>query len=643
MTARDAVAELVALWPRLPELVGPDWPTLRPRLLEQIDQLSSVATDAERQLGAGRLLRLFTRHPRVGKLLAEAAVRGRRRVSEGKSDDTADWSVLCRQLAAAPYEQWINADFEGRPPGEPFEAERVYLLTFTVDRHARPFAFAAAQLNLAPAADEDSAVLDVVLHGDPDAVTIRPVRTRLTVHRTVSASVPGAAGAAFEVTLRRTDQPVVLIAQFVQGTTRVSQVVRLTLRPAGPVEQSTLLPPLTTGEGPDISITLTSEGMGHRLALRDRTGAAFAHLPHDVTELMSKVREVRKGLDLLLGSSRGPVYETSLTIPEGVYQDGLRTLAEHGVDFFRGLFFAPGGGEDLRKLGKMLLHSVEEAEKGDAPPPRIEIVSDELCLPWHLMYVAKSFREEKLSPTRLLGLGSHITLVPLSTGQRHRPPEACGTLDTLHALIAVNSDIDLPATDRPRTLVSGQLAYWRAHLADRAATLYSSEEVASALVGPRGPDALWYFYCHLEESEEQPSEESRMVLTGDRRLWLKKVRNRAPHEEPLSGAPLVVLNTCGSAAPWPVRRAGFPPYFLAKGARGVVCTEARVPMGFGTEWARRFFDRLLAGVPLGTALYEVSHELLTEHRNLLGLLYTAHGNGGTVLVRRPSAAPARRP
>ncbi|MFI1708570.1 CHAT domain-containing protein [Streptomyces griseoruber] len=645
MTARDAVAELVAQWPRLPELVGPGWSTLRPRALEQIGLLASATTDAERRRGVGKLLRLFLPHPRVGALLAGPAARDPRRTPEGEPDDTAELSELCRQLAAAPYEQWISAVFEGHPPGEPFEAGRVHTLAFTVDRHDHPFAFATAQLDLAPAAGEDSAMLDVTLHGDPDAVTIRPVRTRLTVHRNVPASGPEAASAVFEVTPRRTDRPVVLMARFTRGAARVSQVLRLTLRPAGPVEQSALLPPLTTGdgEGPDISITLMSAGGGHQLCVQDRTGAAFAPLPHGVTELSSKVREVRRGLGQLLGGPGGRVYATSLTIPKDVYQQGLRTLAQHGVDFFRALFRAPGGSEDLRKLGDMLLHAVDEAEKGATPPPRIEIVSDELCLPWHLMYIADRYREDELTPTRLLGLGSRVTLVPLSSGQRHRPPEACGSLDTLRALLAVNSDIDRPGTDRPRTLVSGQLDYWRGHLANRAETLYESEEVTRALVGPREPDALWYFYCHLEEGEDQPSEDTRMVLTGDRRLWLRRVRNTAPYEEPLSGAPLVVLNTCESAPPWPVRRAGFPPYFLAKGARGVVCTEAKVPMEFGTEWARRFFDRLLAGVPLGTALHQVSHELLTEHHNLLGLLYTAHGDSGMLLVRQPSATPARQP
>jgi hypothetical protein len=647
VTARDALAELVALWPRLPGLVGPDWRTLRPRALEQIDLLASATTDAERRLGAGRLLWLFIPHPRVRELLAEPMARDPRRASEGKPDDTADWGVLCRHLAAAPYEQWINAVFEGHAQDEPLEAHHVYTLAFTVDRDAHPYAFTAAQLDLAPAAGEDSAVLDVSLHGDADAVTIRPVRTRLTIHRNVPASGTDTAGAAFEVTLRTADRPVVLMALFTMaGTPSVTQMLRLILRRARPVEQTILLPPLTAGEGgaPDISITLMSTGGGdHTLCVVHRARSASASLPHGVTELMSKVREVRKGLGHLLGGPRCSVYETSLTIPEDLYEEGLRAVAESGIDFFRTLFFAPGGSEDLRKLGDMLVYAVDEAEKEGARAPHIQIVSNELCLPWHLMYVADRYRENELSPTRLLGLGSRITLVPLSSDHRHPPPETSGTLDTLRALLAVNSDIDRPDSDRPRTLVSGQLDYWRERLADRAETLYESDEVTRALVGPREPDTLWYFYCHLEEGEDQPSEDTRMVLTGDRRLWLKRVRNTAPHHEPLSGAPLVVLNTCESASPWPVLRAGFPPYFLAKGARGVVCTEAKVPMEFGVEWARRFFDRLLAGEPLGTALHRVSHDLLTEHRNLLGLLYTAHGDGGMVLVRQRTEPPVRRP
>src|SRR3546814_1694866 len=49
--------------------------------------------------------------------------------------------------------------------------------------------------------------------------------------------------------------------------------------------------------------------------------------------------------------------------------------------------------------------------------------------------------------------------------------------------------------------------------------------------------------------------------------------------------PLVFINACESAELTPLFYSGFVPYFMNKGARGVIGTECRMPAQFAAQWA----------------------------------------------------------
>lgn len=68
---------------------------------------------------------------------------------------------------------------------------------------------------------------------------------------------------------------------------------------------------------------------------------------------------------------------------------------------------------------------------------------------------------------------------------------------------------------------------------------------------------------------------------------------------------------------------------MAKGARGVVGTECKTPALFAMAWAEEFFERFLAGKPLGELLLELRREFLEKHGKPLGLLYALHCDGDT--------------
>ncbi|MEU9342324.1 CHAT domain-containing protein [Streptomyces sp. NPDC048278] len=636
MTAQDAMVELAALWPRLPLLVGRDWPKVRSSALELVGRLADAGDDDERIACAERLLILLAPYSGVRDLLSPAFLAGRR-----STEDGVDLAAVCRLLASAPWERWIDARLDA-PTSDNLSHTRT--LHLQVDRLAHPFAFSSAWPGATASDAAETAWLHVDVYAEAAHVSIRPVRQRLPVFSEVPDLARDLPGASFDITFLRADQPTVVLARVNGPDGLLFQLLPLTLHPDGPVEQCTLLPRGTgraAARPADLRITLVSEGEVHRMLVDDRSGYnPVVVLPHRSKELEILARRARASFETLLTGSDGRVYEKHLEIPEPVYRTGLRAVARSGTDLFRGLFRPNGGSAALRELGDMLIRTVDEAQAGALP--RVEIVSSELSLPWHLMYVTDYCLDAELSPTRLLGLACEVDVVTARPGCRFRGEpgsgadgargEAATTAPGSRspALVAVNTDIDRPDTARARTLVADQTAYWRQGLATRAEVVDDRDRVAAALAG-EDPYALWYFYCHLEQGEEDDPDDVSLVFTGGRHVSLRDLMHDVPADTPLRGSPLVVLNVCMSTMPDTLGRAGFPPYFVSRGARGVVCTETDVPAEFGAQWARRFFDRLLAGHTMRGALHDTRRELVCEHRNLLGLVYTAMGQGDATL------------
>jgi hypothetical protein len=116
-------------------------------------------------------------------------------------------------------------------------------------------------------------------------------------------------------------------------------------------------------------------------------------------------------------------------------------------------------------------------------------------------------------------------------------------------------------------------------------------------------------------------------------LTLADLKLLAPMHRLLPGAPLVFINACESAEMSPLFYDGFVPYFMAKGARGVIGTECEIPALFAAEFAPRFFDRFLAGdESLGEVMHALRREFYEQHNNIMGLLYAAYCDADTLVT-----------
>ncbi len=363
------------------------------------------------------------------------------------------------------------------------------------------------------------------------------------------------------------------------------------------------------------------------------TGSVSTHVSLPITEalLADIVAETRRALMSVI-SQRDATGQLVFQLPVAIDADSnavaLRTLARAGASMFRRIFFGPDSRQDVRALGARL---AERAGR-DGEQLKLQIVAERFPIPWGLLYFGDVADDAPLDWSRFLGMRHIVEQIPLQTDLLVDDPSIRSD-PSLTVGVNVNAGID---QQMKSDFVARQLAFWdriakglgaRLQLGKRS----SRADVLAALRGQCN-DQLLYLYCHAVTSNPgDPGgiNASHLVLTNDEELSLDDLNRNAPMQDKLRGAPLVFINACESAELTPAFYDGFVPYFMAKGARGVIGTECKTPALFATQWALAFFPRFLAGEPLGALFLALRQEFLNQHNNPLGLLYAVYCDGDT--------------
>jgi hypothetical protein len=183
-------------------------------------------------------------------------------------------------------------------------------------------------------------------------------------------------------------------------------------------------------------------------------------------------------------------------------------------------------------------------------------------------------------------------------------------------------------------LIGNQIKYWDG-VKDKGGvsliTRTTGSDLINAFADQATPDQITYFYCHAVSkglNEGGPRASTLQLGTGQS-VTLKDFMLRAPNDIRLASAPLIFLNACESAELSPLFYNGFMPYFVDKGARGMIGTECPVPALFAADWAKNFFDRFLKGQSLGQVFLDLRREYFFNRNNILGLLYAVYCNADT--------------
>ena len=538
-------------------------------------------------------------------------------------------------------QRFFRAEIEDHPADQPLIKDEQYTTAFSVGPSSGT---AVAQSEFPDetlaAADKAIEVFDLTVQLDSDDFEIFGEATRpLRVPRTGRSL----GKARFDIAPRRNGDCRLAASVHYQGNFVHQMELTIPVGTVGeaPVAVSTRgRPPESAAELKPRDIALLVEPAGPQgfscTALGSVGGRAV--LPITATELTAAVDAAREAMMNVISTRSGngeSIFQTRIDIPPEAQQTALRTLARAGARLFQQLFLHPAAGADAKRVGEWL--------RGYAMNPglrlTIQIFADHAPLPWAMLYLGDAAEGSELSWDNFLGMRHIVEQLPLQMSLGTVDNEILST-PKLAVSVNVNTSID-PSLGI--TLVAEHQKYWTKAATDRAGlTLLSrsqKKEVVSALADGHTGDQVVYFYCHATAGGNNDPDHAAIIMGRNDAVTVADLNIDAPTTVQLPGNPLVFINACESAELSPLFYNGFVPYFMAKGARGVIGTECKTPVLFAIEWADAFFDRFLDGAAVGETVLELRRDFLRNHGNPLGLIYGVHCDADTRIA--PALARAK--
>lgn len=523
-------------------------------------------------------------------------------VAPPPSDDAADAEV-------ETISSWLNADLD-RDERE-LAVDRAAQLTVSFGERSAG-AVAAVRAHLAVPRGQEVVELTVDLASTDFAIetTSHPLR----LHRDGRSEAP----AVFTITplhpgISRLSVVVSVGGNFVQrldisfdiGGDAV-RTVRALGRPAASAEVL----------GPRIaSLQISSVGGRYEL-LAIESSPQPLRLAATPLDLAPRIEAVRAAL---LRAVKDDAVSLAMTIPRAHSDALLADLAFAGYRLYQAIF-EDGASPELRAAGDWL-----RSLAGRADVTTLQIVSEGFPVPWPLLYLVDEFDPDALDWGRFLGMQCVVEQIPLAPIAAAPPSTVMESRPRLGVRTLLNETIDAEMPSQP---ITAQRAYWAGH--DVALTEGTTRADLIGALRSDTADQVLYLFCHAE-TDDDDSDASEIIMTGKDAVTLGELKALAPERRPLTGHPLVFFNACESGELSPLFYSGFVPYFLNKGARGVIGTECRTPGLFASEWAKAFFDGLLAGRALGEVVLGLRRRFLAEHNNPLGLLYVVHCDADTIV------------
>jgi hypothetical protein len=532
----------------------------------------------------------------------------------------------------AAQSRWINAAFDDLAPGDPLIKGNWYTLGFGIDVAPQP-ATAGASAQFAEqglfTADAHDVVLTVQLDTDDFDTSGHTAPMR------VPCTGKGYTKARFDLSPRH-DGPCALTATILKDGQFIQQMA-LTFVVGAEAAGGAQPAVDTRGRAPggiavlqprDLSMQIYPAGDGYDCVL---CGAVATHvrLPVNAGLIDAYIRSARDNLMQVVmyqDPAAGYVFQSGIDIPQSALDAALPIMAQAGALLMLTLFDGPGAGDDVRAVGNAL------RQLGTQPDVRlkIQIVAETLPVPWPLLYLGDASGVTPFSWDNFLGMRHVIEQIPLQNPMTVTDPQIAST-PSLNVSLNLHEGID---AQMGVDVIASQRAYWK----DRAGATVTERSKRADLIGAlrdaQTPDQILYLFCHAVSTgltDPGGPGGSKLELT-DQLISLNDLKLGAPSSVRLAGKPLVFINACESAEMSPTFYDGFAPYFMDKGARGVIGTECKTPALFAKAWAMRFFERFLGGETLGETVLALRREFLDQHRNPLGLLYAVHCDADTAIT-----------
>jgi CHAT domain-containing protein len=362
----------------------------------------------------------------------------------------------------------------------------------------------------------------------------------------------------------------------------------------------------------DVQIRIKKSDNGYKAYVQGGVGSENPFdiniTPNDVVDLNSQLQEVLQKVHSYFDPD-----DPSIGEPD----QALALLAQKGAYAFNKIF---PRGQSRELISKALKHS-----RGRV----VQITSNDFLIPWEIVYdlpitsrvnilgfwgmrhiIARSLAQSNR-------LGDFVT--PLIKSQRPRVG-----MVTCHELSQVVS-YEIPAfeeMDNDGIIDLSVLPILN--------TSQRNKELSAFKSFLRRDREIVHFACHAFEKNPLDQSFLRVEETFDIR-----VEDFITLNFQVGNFPLVILNACRTGMMDPTRTSNWVSQFWARGARGVLATEFRVPDWFAARFAKQLYKHLLAKKPktLGHSLMLARYDFWNEGKNPLGLAYALYSSPNIQFIR----------
>jgi hypothetical protein len=558
-------------------------------------------------------------------------VRGGGAASFSGSHSQSETQATPVPAAAAP--RWISGEIDDHDRDAPLAVGDTYTIAFGVDTAKRANAAGEAQFNDAAAFPDGVDEIELTVELQSDDFEITPQKPTFKLKRTGK----GLTKARFDIVPKHEGRGTLIATihkelNFVQ---RLSIELSVGVANAAPPTSTSFsrapsnVPSLKARHA--LITMVPAIPNGYQLIVCDEQGSKLTRLEVSPDELSAAITDARDSLLTVVQRTNDDgidVFQSGIDIPEAERPIALGIMAKAGARLFQVLFKHPGGSADASQVGAWLRDLKADADH----PLSIQIISDRAPIPWPLLYLGDVSPKATLDWDNFLGMRHVIEQLPTVDRLGQGGSVIASDQPTLEVSINLNRKID---DDWRADFVASQEEFWAnvakgsRHVSVTSRT--TSAEFLGALADETTADQLIYFYGHASTSTPSlkgGTGASSLGLT-DASVTLTQLNTDASTDIKLRGNPLVFINACESAELSPLFYDGFVPYFMMKGARGVIGTECRTPGVFAARWAEAFFNCFLRGDPVGRTFLDLRREFLATHGNPLGLLYAVHCSSDT--------------
>src|SRR5689334_5164149 len=337
----------------------------------------------------------------------------------------------------------------------------------------------------------------------------------------------------------------------------------------------------------------------------------------DLAGLSGRISQLKKVLNssqtAIWAGLKDPLGEPTNTTAKDEFRRAVERVISEGAELY---------GELARKGFRAILEKINSTLKqGD----RLTIQTDSAFLPWEILYpfeYSDEWPDEKkaenpLRPHELWGyrfMTNHILFPSLDEGG-WEPPLAEHLSGPAFISLNLNKSIEDAFKERAFKPILFHRNFYKESLSSRGQLLDDPEKIKKLLLDSKEATVI-YLYCHGRST-------TLFDGTGDE-LEIDTGKIISPNfldDTKYQRGPIVVLNSCNSAATSPLSFSSFHQKFRIKRAMGIVGTTIEIPATFAAAFGKKLILAYLDGIPIGTAVHKLRQELL-DRNNPLGLFYS---------------------